>query len=608
MINENFYLHVNNHWLINNPVPNDKARWSQFDILNEKIYLQLKNILENKLNNKLSKLYYQSLETFNNIDKIKEYIDRIDSTNNFEELLKLSIDYFFLFNIDFVFNFYACPNFNDSIKNILFIDTGGLGLPSKEYYFLDSYENIRIEYIKFISDYSKLFNLNIDANKIFNLEKKLAEKTYTSTQSHDFDLITNIRSYDEIVHDYPKLEPLLKYYLKDLQNESIKINIINPRFLKLINELEDILPLWKDFLKFKLVLSVYFFINDEVQNLYCEFYEKKLTGKITLEPKWKKSINKINNLLGQELGQCFVNQYYNIEIENNIKLIIEHILNNIRHSIVNNTWLSEETKNKALIKINKMTFKIGKPDKKGLYDYSNLLISDNYFDNIINCIRYNKNLEYNELYKDKNRERWHMTPQTVNAYYSPTENEFVLTAGILNEPFYFKDDIIKSFSGIGFIIGHEIIHSIDNHGRLFDENGNKKDWWTFEDNKKYIELSDKLVEQYNSYNVNGKLTLGENIADLGGLSFALYGLISYLKNNKYKLKCSYFKTFFINYAQCLACNTRPEKYKELLLTDPHSPNEFRVNGILKNIDIFSQIFKIDSGNMFINKSDRIKIW
>jgi len=304
---DNFYLYVNKSWKINNPIPDDKARWSQFDILNEKVQLKLKNILENKLdkNNKLSKLYYQSFEKYNNIDLIDKYINQIDSVKNINKLFELSIDYYFLFNINFLFTFDVHSDFNNSSKNILYIDTTGLGLPSKEYYSLESKEEIRSEYKKFIDVYSTLFNLSLNVDDIFNFEKLLADKSFTREQEQHIDLINNVVTYDQIISDYPNLKHLIDYYFNKINKPFDEINIINLEFCKLINNLDQ-LDILKNFLKFKLVNSVYYFINTTVENTYYDFYEKKLSGKIILEPKWKKTIGRINSLLGQELGKYFI--------------------------------------------------------------------------------------------------------------------------------------------------------------------------------------------------------------------------------------------------------------------------------------------------------------
>jgi predicted metalloendopeptidase len=620
MINNDFYTYINKKWLLNNPIPKDKSRWSQFDIINEKNLLRLKYILEHKIpaNDKLYILYKQSLENYDNINLCKQILDNIEKIDNIELLFELFIDFILIFDIDSPINFYVFSDFNNSEKNILHIKTGGLGLPSKEYYFKDSQENIRKEYIKFINEYSKLFNLNLDHNKIFLFEKMLAEKSYNSQEERDINFINNKRNFNELIHDYPKLRNFFEIFFKKINKNILPnelININNPRFLKKINELyiNELLDIWKDYFKFKYILSINYFTNNNVYITYNNFYKKKLFGNLENELKWKDSINTINNLLGQELGKYYTDLYFDENDMCNMKIIISYIIKVVNISLSNNSWLTSTTKNKALLKVNKINIKIGKPNNKGLYDFSNLIINGNYFNNIIDCIKYNKLLNYNNLYTNINKHRWYMNPQITNAYYSPSFNEIVFPAGILQEPFYYKDDIIKSFGGIGFVIGHEIIHAFDNKGRLFNEDGNLQNWWNSNDLKIYNKLNDKLIEQYNKYkfyneNINGKLTLGENIADLGGLKFSLLGMTLYLKKLKIKLRYSYYKNFFINYANILACNIREEKFKYLLLTDPHSPSILRVNAILKNFEIFLKVFNIVDGDMYLPKKDQIIIW
>ena len=446
----------------------------------------------------------------------------------------------------------------------------------------------------------------------------LAEKSYNSQEERDINLINNTRNFNELIHDYPKLRNIFEIFLKKINKNVLPndpINIYNPRFLKKINELyiDELLDIWKDYFKFKYILSINYFTNNKVYVTYNDFYKKKIFGNLENEPKWKESINIINNLLGQELGKYYTTFYFDENDMYNMKIIISYIIRRINISLTNNLWLTSTTKNKALLKVSKINIKIGKPNIKGLYNFDNLIINRDFFNNIIECIKYNKLLNYNDLYTNINKHRWHMNPQITNAYYSPSFNEIVFPAGILQEPFYYKDDIVKSFGGIGFIIGHEIIHAFDNKGRLFDENGNIHNWWNNNDLNIYNKLNEKLIEQYNKYkfyneNVNGKLTLGENIADLGGLKFALLGMTFYLKKIKIKLSHSHYKNFFINYANILACNIREEKFKYLLLTDPHSPSILRVNAILKNFEIFLKVFNIVDGDMYLPKKDQINIW
>uniref|UniRef100_A0A6C0DC81 Peptidase M13 C-terminal domain-containing protein n=1 Tax=viral metagenome TaxID=1070528 RepID=A0A6C0DC81_9ZZZZ len=611
---DDFYNYVNKDWLMNNPIPNDKSKISQFDILTEKNLDKIKKLITNHIDesNNIKILYNQSLSDYNYLNEINKYFDEINNIKSIDELIKKFIDYHIIFNLNSLLILYVHSDLNNSSLNILHIGSGGLGLPDKEYYFRDNKEKTRDDYKIFMKSYVSLFNLNLNMEKIYFIEKLLAEKTYSSPEERDINLINNIRTYDEIKNDYPKVYLFIKYFLNKINKPKGLFNVINPKFLKRVDELliNDLLELWKDFLKYKLMLAVYNIINNDIETLYLNFYNKKLQGTKELVPKWERSIELINNLLGQELGKLYIQKYYNRKINNNILLIINYIKQAINNEIKDNQWLEEVTKKKALLKLHSMNIKIGYPKNNGLYNYDELKLSENntFFGNILLCITYDNYLKYAELYNPVNKDRWHMHPQIVNAYYSPSSNEIVFPAAILQEPFFYENDIIKSFGGIGVIIGHEIVHGFDNKGRLFDENGNLNNWWQPNDNERYCNLVNKLIDQYNSYKIhdefiNGKLTLGENIADLGGVNFALKGLELYknLSNEDYKI-------FFKNYAFIWAINIRKEKELHNLLSDPHAPNIFRVNGILKNINKFYEIYKIKDGDMYLNPEDRIKIW
>jgi predicted metalloendopeptidase len=610
-MNYDFYNYINKDWIINNPIPNDKSKWSQFDILNESNYIKLKNIFDNKLsnNNKLKIIYKQLNSKYNNINIINKYFLQIDSFDNILDLFKFTIELSLLFNIDNIYHFDIYSNFYNSSVNILFIDTGGLGLPSKDYYFKENKQDIRNEYKLFIKEYLELFNLNLNYKKIYLLEEKLAFYTLNPEEARDINIINNIRNFDEINEEFPILASLINYFLVKFNKSKKEINIINPNFIKYTEQLliPEMLSLWKDFIKYKIALSVYFLINNDIENKYLEFYQIKLEGLINISPKWKRSINIINNILGQDLGKLYVSNYYSPKSHKIINVIFKCIYSVIKKSIKENNWLTEETKTKALLKLKNINIKIGYPDNRGLYDYSNLIVNknNNILENYITCFYYNKLLNIYNLYKPVNKYRWFMHPQITNAYYSPSHNEIVFPAAILQEPFLFENNIIKSFAGIGFIIGHEIIHAFDNKGRLFDENGNYFNWWNNNDNIEYNKIANKLIDQYNTYtifneNINGKLTLGENIADLDGFKFALKGIEYYCKLFNYKITIRHYQLFFTSFANILACNIREEKQKQLLLIDPHSPNIYRVNGVLRNIKKFYEVYNIQYDNDFIN--------
>jgi putative endopeptidase len=595
-----FYYYVNKDWMNNNSIPDDKSRWSQFEILAESNYFKIKYLLESEKKTNISILYNQN---FTETKFLNKYIEKIDSINNLFDLFRLSIQYSMIFNVNYILNFFVFSNYNDANKLILHIYSGLLGLPSKEYYLDQDKEKIRNYYIQFINDYSKTFNIDLDAKQILEFEKVLAKEIYNSTDARTIKLINNPSNFENIQKDYPNISFIVDYFFKVINKNKEEININNPKYLNHINNLLTNIKLdvWKLYLKYKLILAVGYMMEDTSRNIYLTFYENNLLGSIKLPPIWKQKLNIINNHLGQDLSELYIKNFYNDEVNQKMMIMTNCIIYSIKKSIINNSWLNIDTKRKALIKIKKMNLKIGHPKKEGLYDYSKLILNkETLIENVSLCIIYNNQLIYNELYKPINKERWSMPSYSVNAYYSNAHNEIVFPAGILQEPFFYKDNMIKSFAGIGYIIGHEIIHAFDNKGRQFDENGNLKNWWTEKDNKIYENLSNKLVEQYSKYQVNGKLTLGENIADLGGVKFALLGLETYFKINEIQMTKKHYQYFFISYAKILAANIRENKAKNLLLIDPHSPNKYRVNGVIKNIQKFYEVFDLKNNDEIIN--------
>lgn len=616
-MNNDFYTWINNDWLTNNPIPDNESSWGNFDVLVNNNMLKLQDILANTdipKPDRLNILYYQLQEKYNYLSELKYYFNQIDSINNINDLMKLSIDYIFTFNLDGLISFYVQPDFNNSIKNILHIDSANLGLPSKDYYFVSNKEHIREKYKLFIKKYTELFGLELNAFNLYNLEEILASKIYDSIENADVTLTNNKRTFEQIKTEFPNIAFMTEYLLTKINKQKDEFNLVNVKYLKLVNELlnDNLLSIWKNYLKFKLCLAVNYYINEPIEIEYNNFYKLQILGTKKIEPKWKRKMNKIIKLLGQDLGVLYVKYYYNQSTTNTMLFIINQVKNQIKKSMENNNWLDQQTVKRALNKINKMAIKIGYPSEKGLYNYDSLELNSNLFKNVNKIIYFKNKLEFNELYQYKNKEKWHMYPFMVNAYFSPLSNEIVFPAGILQEPFFYPNDLVKSFGGIGYIAGHEIIHAFDNHGRLYNEDGNLENWWTPNDNQQYENKSLKVIDQYSNYKIkgqylNGRLTLGENIADLGGIKFALFGLIDYLKkNNQYSHDA--LKDFFYSYAKIFASHITDEKLNLKLLTDYHSPHIIRVNNVLKNIDEFYQVFNIREGPMYLPKEERLYIW
>jgi putative endopeptidase len=312
------------------------------------------------------------------------------------------------------------------------------------------------------------------------------------------------------------------------------------------------------------------------------------------------------------LGQMFVEKYFNQESKDKVIEMIKFIKAELKQRLLTNTWMKQSTKKKAIEKLDKMSFKVGYPNKWRDYKNLNVSKSNNFFDNVMNCIKFDFDYNLQYLYEPIDRDQWFMNPHEINAYYSPSYNEIVFPCGILMEPFFSLGKMAHNFGGIGCIIGHEITHGFDDMGRYFDGDGNLTDWWTITDSNKYKEQSNILKQMFSQLKIegeyiNGELTLGENIADLGGIEISFNSLKAYFKNTE--VHNNVYETFFYNYANIWRCKIRKEESIRRLSTDPHSPPQYRVNAILSNMNDFYNVFNIEqTSKMWISESNRARIW
>jgi putative endopeptidase len=619
-----FYNYINSEWLEKNPIPDDKNRWGQFNVLSEKNKKEVKKLVEESLNSdsielkKIGILYSQGLDldARNNNDEYLNFIKIIDSINNKSDLMN------YLYTISNLYQFISPLDLSsysdliDSKNNILHIFTSGLILPDRDYYFLDSKKDIIEKFKKFIVEYSNLFNIKINEENIFNLLKTLAEYTYTKTQKRDPNLLNNPTNLEEMNIKYPNL--LLSKFFSYYKINPGKINVSNPKFLKKVDEMVQhiSLDIWKQYLKLCFIISIGSYVNSDAEKMKFDFFSKSISGTLKMEPLWKRSLNNVENQIGHLIGKLYVKKYFPYESKEIAENMIKFIKKELRNRLSNNDWMESKTKIKALKKIDSMNVKIGYPNK--WKDYSNLDISldNSYFINNLNSNKFEVLDNLDEIYKKRDNSKWFMYAHQVNAYYSPSFNEIVFPAGILQKPFFNKDyDIELNFGGIGSVIGHEMTHGFDDQGCKFDHEGNLFDWWTDNDRKKYKERTEIIEKQFDNFvienkNINGKLTLGENIADLGGVSISLNALESYLIC-KYGNKdmCDSKKKFFKNYAKIWRCNTRKKEVLKRLIEDPHSPPIFRVNGVLSNLDDFYKCYNVKNNNkLWRDKLLRAKIW
>ena len=625
----NFYMYVNDRSLKceSNSIPDDLSSLSYFSSLHELNNTSVKDIVESSYPkdsdfNKFSILYKQGMEeeSRKNIEHVYSYVKEIQATSSIKKLLELVINYQMSWNIGSPFYLSVYSDFENANMNILHLFTGGLGLPDRDYYFSNSNKNERIEYKKFLinfCNYFKLSNINID--DIYNLEEQLAKHTYTKVQKRQPELLKNIIDLDTLVKEYPSFK-FVEYFFKKLNVAPGKINLSNPNFFSKLNNLytDSNLQLWKDYYTVRFLMSVKNYLSTELENICFEFYDKVLNGTQQIKPLWKRVLSNTESQLGQLIGQCFVKKHFSDKAKNDANKMIIYLKEELRDSITNLDWMENETKKKALEKLDNMKVKIGYPDKWRVY-IVDIKKENSYLENNLICNKSDNEYEFNKLYKEIDKTEWFMVPQTVNAYYSPSYNEIVFPAGILQPPFFSENyDQALNFGGIGAIIGHEMTHGFDDQGCKYDAHGNLNNWWTKSDFIKYQNKTSVLKKQFEQYDiegikVNGDLTLGENLADLGGVTIAVRGLKKYIKENPSDNilidGLTPIQRLFINYSRIWCCKSRPEDTKQRLLTDPHSPPLFRVNGIVKNIPEFYKAFNVNSHNdLYLKQDERATIW
>ena len=629
----NFYEYVNNQWLENTTIPNDQQRWGVFSIIDEENQERVRDLVstyngDNILYNKVRILYDQCMNNDTNNGDPKKFITNFLNdmmlVNSVKSLDNIIFLYFRKYGLSTPVSYFVYNDFNNSDRYILHVSSGGLGLPDRDYYFDDDKQDIREKYKIFMREYMQLFNLDLDFESIYNLEEIFAKNTYTSVEKRNPHLRNNMITYSDFKTRYPNSDVLR--FFESIDVTPGDMNILNPKFLSnsemtgyynLLNKIP--LKTWKDYYTWLYCRKVGSYLTKQTLEKLFDFYSRTLSGTPEMKPVWKRCVDTVDSFMGMAVARMFVDKYFTYESKNKVDQMITFIKNEIRNSIETNDWMEDVTKGKALEKLDTMNYKIGYPDK--WRDLTNVKVTNynTFFQNILNCMEFENEYDNSFLYREKDTSLWFMNPHEVNAYYSPSYNEIVFPAGILQQPFFSKDnDMAVNFGGIGTVIGHEITHGFDDQGRKYDKNGNLNDWWTELDAKRYERETRKLRDLFNSFTlegkqINGDLTLGENIADLGGLSISLKALQKYLKINPSEDIIinghTPYERFFMSYANIWKCKTRKEEALKRLVTDPHSPPCYRVNGIVVNIPVYYEIFNIpENSPLWLDESKRTNIW
>ncbi|MEY2695472.1 MAG: hypothetical protein RLZZ72_728 [Actinomycetota bacterium] len=635
---DDLFRHVNGLWLENTSIPEDQAVYGSFMILRDDSELAVKEVLEDAAANprpgvaqQIGDLYASFLDE-DRIEKLgaqplEDGLDRIASVSNRSEFFRL-LGALEREGVPGIWGSYVDNDAGNPERYLVHMYQGGIGLPDKDYYTDEKYEDIRTEYVPHISRMLMLAGWSatdaIDAAQaIYALESKIATHHWSRVESRDAEKTYNLK-------DLAGLKSLNKKILWDeylagaqLKNSLLDWNVVMmPSFFEGIEELlsDDHLETWKLWLSWVLVRSYAPYLSSGFVEERFAFYGTKLTGQPVNRPRWKRAVGLVEGSLGEAVGQIYVEKHFPASSKKKMEVLVGHLIEAYRQSITNLDWMTEETKVKALEKLSKFTPKIGYPDK--WKDYSAIQISrEDLVGNVRRVSSWEFDYHANKIGAPIDRDEWHMTPQTVNAYYNPGLNEIVFPAAILQPPFFSPeaDDAIN-FGGIGGVIGHEIGHGFDDQGSKYDGDGKLVSWWTEADRKAFEERTRSLIDQYNelsptelddSHKVNGELTIGENIGDLGGLGIGWKAYLLSLEGKEPPVidGMTAAERFLMSWAQCWRGKSRDEIAIQRLATDPHSPAEFRCNQVVKNLDLFHETFATsESDALWLDPEKRVVIW
>jgi len=633
---DNFYRYINGNWLNNNDIPADKTAIGSFYDLRDQadkdvnaIIEELaatKNLKQGSDEQKVADIFrsYMDTEKRNSLGTkpIQPIFDAINNINNKKELAKFFGKYQAV-GVGNPLGFYISVDAKKSDRYIAQIWQSGLGLPDKDYYFNDTerFVTLRAGYIAHIAKMFKLAGIadGTEASKtIMAIETKLAKFHWTKVQSRDSEKRYNkyaVNQLNELTNAFD-----WSSYLKAQSVSSATDIIINqPDFVAGFGDIfsETSLEDWKTYLKFHNLSNFASYLTADIDNENFDFYSTQLSGRKEQRPQWKRGVGIVNSNLGEVIGKVYVKRHFTPEAKNRMSELVENLRSAYGTSINDLEWMSADTKKEAQIKLAAFTPKIGYPDR--WEDYSRLTINaDDLVGNILRSSRLSHDKGVEKLAEPTRKWEWHMTPQTVNAYYNPTVNEIVFPAAILQAPFFnMKADDAVNYGGIGAVIGHEMGHGFDDQGSKYDAKGNLRNWWTEQDLAEFSKRTKTLVEQYDDYHVfddltvNGKLTLGENIGDLSGLTIA-YKAYKTSLNGKEALIIDGLtgdQRFFMGYAQIWRAKIVEKSMRNRVATDPHSPAEFRALGSLSNMDEFYEAFDVKKGDaMYIAPEERVKIW
>ena len=638
---DDFYEYACGGWMKANPLPAAYARYGSFDRLAEDNNKRVNDILkelqsntypEGSVEQKLSDLYKLAMDSVRRdregVEPLMPVIRRLEAAKTKEQLFQEQLALMPYGESEF-FGTYIGADERNAAMNILNVMQSGLTLGQKDYYLEndEATKKIREGYKRYIVRMFQLFGFKKGAaekkmKNIMRVETALAKASKSRTELRDPIANYNKMTLKEFVANYPHLQLEQQMNAKGIKSEYIQEMVVGqPAFMKAADELFATMTVaeYRDVMEWGQMDGAAGCLSDAVRQAHFDFYGKIFSGKTEDHPLWRRATNQLQSVMGEALGRIYVQKYFPASAKERMKTLVENLRIALGERIAAQDWMDDSTKVNALLKLNTFYVKIGYPDK--WTDISALKIDakKSYFENLEECSRFwtAYNIE-KKAGKPVDRDEWHMTPQTVNAYYNPTTNEICFPAGILQVPFFDQTaDDAFNYGAIGVVIGHEMTHGFDDQGRQYDKDGNMHDWWTESDGKNFTERTDKYADFFSAIkvlpdlNANGRLTLGENLADHGGLQVAWYAYKNATKRQPLPVidGLTADQRFFIAYAGVWAGNIRDAEIRNRTKSDPHSLGRWRVNGALPHIDMWYDAFGVKEGDkMYLPKDKRLSLW
>ena len=613
---DDFYDFATRGWRNANPIPADYSRYGMFDVLVNDNLARVRDIAEND-KGKIGKLYKIAMDEKKlNTDgtaPVAKYLQQIDAIKSRSELPEF-LGKFHAFSGGFFSDGVGLDE-KDSEHCLYNIGQGGIGL-SRDYYFDDDEKSVEVrkKYIEYISKQMENFGMNADAKKIFELEKRMAKSFFKKEKLRDPVANYHKMPIAQLKSELPGFDWDAYFRARGIAPEYINVNQIEPiaESIKIINTVD--LDLLKAYLKWFLISSADGFLDDKTYDIAFDF-SRVLSGQAEKKPRWKRAVAMLDGSLGEEIGRLYVKKYFSDAAKKRMQTLVKNLQSALKMRIEQLDWMSENTKRQALKKLNTFRAKIGYPDV--WRDYSKLEIrDDSLYDNMIRVAEFEDRFWLDKIGQKKDPNIWFMNAHEVNAYYDPTTNEICFPAGILQYPFFdMTADDAFNYGAIGAVIGHEMTHGFDDSGRQFDENGNMRDWWGDTDAKSFVARANVMRDFFNNIIVapnvhaNGEFTLGENLADYGGITVAYTAYMNFGNRTESADGFTDVQRFFISYATNWTSNIRDEAILKQTKTNEHSLERWRVNGILPHIDAWYDAFSVGPGDkMYVAPENRVKIW